>query len=86
MDHFVRPVVEQFVKAWRPGLRVSRTAASESGAVVEAGILLSVNDLPAVRKVAGFPGVFIRLHLHCLPIAWKNWHIQYGPCSVDPQK
>ncbi|KAE9388311.1 hypothetical protein BT96DRAFT_1004306 [Gymnopus androsaceus JB14] len=57
MDHFVWPVVEQFVKAWQPGLRVSRTAASESGAVVEVGILLSVNDLLAARKVAGFLGV-----------------------------
>ena len=53
IDHFVRPVVEQFVQAWRPGLRVSRAAAS----VVEAGILLSVNDLPAARKIAGFQGV-----------------------------
>ncbi|KAF9268618.1 hypothetical protein L218DRAFT_815745, partial [Marasmius fiardii PR-910] len=26
IDHFVRRVVEQFVKAWRPGIRVSRTA------------------------------------------------------------
>lgn len=57
IDHFVRPVVEQFVQAWRPGLRVSRTASSESGAMVEAGILLSVNDLPAARKIAGFQGV-----------------------------
>ncbi|KAE9390902.1 hypothetical protein BT96DRAFT_945785 [Gymnopus androsaceus JB14] len=30
---------------------------SESRVVVEAGILLSVNDLPAACKIAGFPGV-----------------------------
>ena len=57
MDYFVRPVIEQFVQAWRPGVTVSRTAVSESGAVVEVGILLSVNDLPAAHKIAGFPGV-----------------------------
>ncbi|KAE9385591.1 hypothetical protein BT96DRAFT_767115, partial [Gymnopus androsaceus JB14] len=26
LDHFIRPVIEQFVQAWRPGIRVSRTA------------------------------------------------------------
>ncbi|THU90389.1 hypothetical protein K435DRAFT_618136, partial [Dendrothele bispora CBS 962.96] len=31
MDHFVCPVIEQFATAWRPGLKVSRTALSESG-------------------------------------------------------
>lgn len=56
LDHFVRPIVEQFVRTWRPGLKVSSTARSKSGAVVEAGLLLSVNDLPAARKVAGFQG------------------------------
>lgn len=56
LDHFIRPVVEQFVQAWRPGLRVSRTATSESEVTVEVGILLSVNDLVAARKVAGLAG------------------------------
>ncbi|KAF5343964.1 hypothetical protein D9757_015004 [Collybiopsis confluens] len=56
LDHFLRPVIKQFVQTWRPGLRISRTAMSESEATVEAGILLSVNDLPAARKVAGFAG------------------------------
>jgi hypothetical protein len=56
IDHFARPVLEQFVKAWRPGFNLSRTADSESGAVVEAGIVLSVNDLPAARKIAGLQG------------------------------
>ena len=56
LDHYLRPILEEFVRAWRPGIRVSQTANSESGAVVEAGILLSVNDLPAARKAAGFLG------------------------------
>jgi hypothetical protein len=53
LDHFIRPVIEQFAEAWRPGLRISRTATSEAEVTVEAGILLSVNDLVAARKVAG---------------------------------
>ncbi|KAE9392137.1 hypothetical protein BT96DRAFT_778822, partial [Gymnopus androsaceus JB14] len=31
MDHFIQPVVEQFVQAWQPCLRVTWTATSESG-------------------------------------------------------
>ncbi|KAE9399957.1 hypothetical protein BT96DRAFT_752457, partial [Gymnopus androsaceus JB14] len=31
IDYFVQPVVKQFVQAWQPGFRVSRTALSESG-------------------------------------------------------
>ncbi|KAE9383779.1 hypothetical protein BT96DRAFT_746621, partial [Gymnopus androsaceus JB14] len=31
LDHYLRPVLEKFVEAWRPGMRVSRTANSESG-------------------------------------------------------
>ncbi|KAE9397095.1 hypothetical protein BT96DRAFT_762752, partial [Gymnopus androsaceus JB14] len=26
LDHYIRPVIEQFVLTWRPGLKVSRTA------------------------------------------------------------
>lgn len=56
-DHFVRPIIEQFASAWSPGIHVSRTASSPSGAVVESAIVLSVNDLPAARKIAGMQGV-----------------------------
>ncbi|KAE9390813.1 hypothetical protein BT96DRAFT_1001951 [Gymnopus androsaceus JB14] len=56
LDHYLQPILEEFVRVWRPGIRVSRTASSESGAAVKAGILLSVNDLPAARKAAGFLG------------------------------
>ncbi|KAF9256928.1 hypothetical protein L218DRAFT_158633 [Marasmius fiardii PR-910] len=59
LDHFVCPVIEQFASVWKPGIHVSHTADPDliqSGAVVEAGILLSVNDLPAARKVAGLQG------------------------------
>ncbi|KAF5351480.1 hypothetical protein D9757_012880 [Collybiopsis confluens] len=56
LDHYIRPVIEQFVLTWRPGLNVSRTADSKTGAVVEAAVLISLNDLPAARKVAGLQG------------------------------
>ncbi|KAE9391971.1 hypothetical protein BT96DRAFT_773297, partial [Gymnopus androsaceus JB14] len=25
-DHFIRPIIEQFRRAWSPGIRISRTA------------------------------------------------------------
>lgn len=56
LDHYLQPTLKAFVRAWQPGIKISRTANSESGAIVEAGILLSVNDLPAARKAAGFLG------------------------------
>lgn len=56
IDHFVRPILEQFLQAWRPGFKVSCTADSDSPVVVEVAILLSVNDLPAARKIAGLQG------------------------------
>ncbi|KAF5390401.1 hypothetical protein D9757_005190 [Collybiopsis confluens] len=56
LDHYIWPVIEQFILTWRPGLKISRTANSRNGSVVEAGILISVNDLPAARKVAGLQG------------------------------
>ncbi|KAE9387297.1 hypothetical protein BT96DRAFT_837842, partial [Gymnopus androsaceus JB14] len=47
LDHYIQPVIEQFVLTWRPGLKVSRTADLSTDARVEAGILISLNDLPA---------------------------------------
>ncbi|KAE9407620.1 hypothetical protein BT96DRAFT_759406, partial [Gymnopus androsaceus JB14] len=31
LDHFIQLIVEQFVRTWRPGLKVSSTAHSKSG-------------------------------------------------------
>ncbi|KAF5360169.1 hypothetical protein D9758_011380 [Tetrapyrgos nigripes] len=47
MDHFICPVIKKFVMAWRPGLKVLQMADSKLESVVEAGIFLSINDLPA---------------------------------------
>ncbi|KAF5332314.1 hypothetical protein D9758_016105 [Tetrapyrgos nigripes] len=72
MDHFVRPVIEKFATAWRPGLKVSQTADSKLESVVEAGIFLSVNDLPAARKVAGFQGVNSEFICTVCPLRGRN--------------
>jgi hypothetical protein len=88
IDHFVRPVIEQFAQAWRPGLKVSRTAISELEVLVEAGILLSVNDLPAARKIGGFQGVSSRFICTCCGLRDKTGvfntdHSQWTPRDRD---
>ncbi|KAE9395576.1 hypothetical protein BT96DRAFT_776692, partial [Gymnopus androsaceus JB14] len=55
-DHFLRPIIEQFRRTWSPGVQLSHTADSDSNVLVEAAIILSVNDLPAAQKLAGLQG------------------------------
>ncbi|KAF9062835.1 hypothetical protein BDP27DRAFT_1368545 [Rhodocollybia butyracea] len=56
ISHYLTPIIDQFIIAWNRGIHVSRTASSPNGRTVEAAIVLSVNDLPAARKVGGFAG------------------------------
>jgi hypothetical protein len=61
-DHYLRPVIEQFVEAWKPGFFIAPTAKDSSqglprgGTVVECALTISLNDLPAARKFCGFAG------------------------------
>jgi hypothetical protein len=63
-DHYLKPVIEQFVEAWKPGFFITPTAQasgnekapSEGGSVVECALTISLNDLPAARKFCGFAG------------------------------
>jgi hypothetical protein len=56
LNHFTRPVIDKLEIAWKRGIHISRTASRPEGAVVEAAIALSINDLPAARKVSGCAG------------------------------
>ncbi|RDB28285.1 hypothetical protein Hypma_001411 [Hypsizygus marmoreus] len=57
INHFIRPVIDQLEIGWKRGFHISRTADSpESGEDVEVAVVLSVNDLPAARKVSGTAG------------------------------
>jgi len=57
ISHFLRPIIDDCVVAWERGIHVSKTASSQDGRDVEVAIILSVNDLPAARKVSGSAGV-----------------------------
>lgn len=69
INHFLRPLVEEFQKLWDPGVRFAQTATCRNGRLVRAVIAIVVCDLPAARKVAGLLGhtstKFLCSHCHC---------------------
>lgn len=56
LNHLLKPMVDDFLQLWNPGVRFSRTAARRFGRVVKCAIVPVVCDLPALRKTAGFAG------------------------------
>ena len=52
INHFLRPLIDDMVDLWDPGVRLSRTAMYRAGRLVRAAIVCVVCDLPAARKVA----------------------------------
>ena len=56
INHYLRPLIDELLQFWEPGVKFSRTALSDSGKVVRCAIAICVCDLPAARKVAGLAG------------------------------
>jgi len=57
INHFTCPIINEFQIGWERGFHISKTALSPIyGRDVEVAIILSVNDLPAARKVSGSAG------------------------------
>jgi hypothetical protein len=56
LNRLLKPIVDDFLKLWNPGIRLSCTAAKQFGRVVKCAIVPVVCDLPALRKTAGFAG------------------------------
>jgi hypothetical protein len=56
LNHFISPIVDEFVEFWTSGVRLSRTADFPKGRVIHAAIVPVVADLPAARKVHGAAG------------------------------
>jgi hypothetical protein len=57
INHFIRPIIDEFEIGWERGFHISKTALSPVyGRDVEVAIVLSVNDLPAAREVSGSAG------------------------------
>lgn len=57
VNPYLRPTVDIGVTGWERGIHLSKTGASpETGRTVNLAFVLSVNDLPAARDVAGAAG------------------------------
>jgi hypothetical protein len=57
MSYYLRPVVDEFCVGWERGFHISQTASSpDNGRDVEIAMAISLNDLPAARKVSGVAG------------------------------
>lgn len=52
INGFLKPLMDDMVELWDPGVQLSRTALCEHGRVVRGALACVVCDLPAARKVA----------------------------------
>jgi hypothetical protein len=88
ISYYLRPVIDECLVAWKPGYHLSKTpSAPVMGRDVEVAVVISVNDLPAARKVSGTAGHksdfyctvcdgFGRGHLYNTDFSsWKPWDI-----------
>jgi hypothetical protein len=57
ISYYLRPIIDEFCVGWQRGFHISQTASSpDNGRDVEIAMALSLNDLPAARKVSGAAG------------------------------
>ena len=54
LNHYLTPIVDDFLDFWVPGVRFSRTSNYPAGRLVRCALIAVVCDLPAARKIAGF--------------------------------
>jgi Transposase family tnp2 len=54
LNHYLTPLVDDFLDFWHPGVRFSRTDGYKHGRLVRCAIVCVVCDLPAARKTSGF--------------------------------
>ena len=56
INYYLRPIIDEFCIGWERGFHISHSASSRNGRDVEIAIALSLNDMPAARKVSGMAG------------------------------
>lgn len=54
INGYLKPLVSALKRSWEQGVHYSRTANHPHGRRARSAVVLSVNDLPATRKCAGF--------------------------------
>lgn len=56
LNHYLRPLIDDMVKAWENGIHFTRTPNHPDGRDARSAIAAAVNDLPAARKVSALAG------------------------------
>jgi hypothetical protein len=56
INHYLRPLIDELIYFWNPGVLFTSTSLSKSGKLVRCAVAICVCDLPAARKVAGLAG------------------------------
>ncbi|KAJ7133858.1 hypothetical protein C8R46DRAFT_809056, partial [Mycena filopes] len=56
INHYSRPLIDVFEAGWKRGIHISPTGRSPAGRDVDLAVVISVNDLPAARKISGAAG------------------------------
>jgi hypothetical protein len=80
-NHYLRPVVGDFVDLWSPGIWFSRTDGHPDGRLVQCAIASVVCDLLAAKKTAGFGAV---THTHFCHVCHCTRNVQgYGHLNQD---
>lgn len=54
LNHYLTPLVDDFLEFWHPGVRFSRTDGYKHGRLIRCAIVCVVCDLLAARKTSGF--------------------------------
>lgn len=65
LNHYIRPVVDQFSVSWERGVRFTRTANHPNGRDTRSAIANVVCDLPAARKVNQSAGHSSHFYCSC---------------------
>ena len=54
INHFLRPLINFFLAAWKVGTWFTKTTAHAMGHLIRSVIALVISNLPAARKISGF--------------------------------
>lgn len=84
INHVLRPLVDDLLRFWEPGVFMKHTAHHSKGRLCRAALIPLVCDLPAARQMSGFAShssthfcSFCKLHFHEIDnLEAKSWPIR----------
>jgi hypothetical protein len=75
INHYLRPIVDDLLEFWEPGVSFSRTNRFHNGRLCRCALVALVCDAPASRKVAGFANP---THQHFCMVCHSTQADRYG--------